>query len=381
MIRQPSYRHIPTVSDFNSNNNPNYSDITDDDDDDVPGLEPSLDIDSFFDEDESYRDYKGTFDCDIQSKAHGAARKEKIGLFRGTYDGNPLERVSLEDFSAHTNEEDDDLSYDSNDYAGSMDGNENNQIISVENDDDVNVFTTGNRNISILLDDLLKEDDFSDSSEEDDGFYIEERPPKRSNGKKENRRRFLSSYNRRFSDTIMLVDHYSLHTIDEEGSLLSDETSRCSTEFGKALNRNQAVLQKVSHFHRSQSAPTPTTTTTTTTTTTYINSHNTTNTNTIPDKDNFQLNFPENKLSVENVKCFSITTAPSVVSEASSTQLSIKADIDIEGQENKTTNTLLSRNRHRSLSLRMAPYQKKKIIFVSSLVLSVFIILLVANSI
>lgn len=377
MIRQPSYRNIPTVSDFH-NNNPTDGDTTDDDDDDdVPGLlESSLDIDSFFDEDDSYRVCKGTFDYGIRNKTAGVSRKEKVGLFRGTYDDNPLERLSLEDISAHTNEEDDDLSYDSNDFAGFMDGNENNQIISVENDDDVNVFTAGNRNISILLDDLLKEDDFSDSSEEDDGFYIEERPPKRSNGKKQNRRRFLSSYNRRFSDTVMLVDHYSLHTIDEEGSLLSDETSRCSTEFGKALNKNQAMLEKVSNFHRSKSAPTPSTTTTN------ITLQDAKNTQTLQDKDDFQLNIPADKLSLDNVKCFTIATAPSVVSEASSTQLSNKADIDIEGQDNKTsTNTRSNRNRNRSMLFRMAPHQKKRIIFVSSLILSIVIVLLVANSI
>ncbi len=261
MLRQPSYRNIPTASDFENEYNDEESESSDEE---MPGLETSLDLDSFFEDDGG--DYgreidHGTYKYRTKSKRYGSNEKGQIeSITRGTYEYDG----PLYDHSNHStgdtlsakyrNDNDDDISYDSVEEANDDGGNENdNHNGGDDNGEEGNPFTSGDSNISTVIDDFLKDDHFSDSSEEET-FFIEE--------KDDHSRRTIMGHFKSYSEpVIMLTRNFSLHTIDEEGSIFNDEGSMISHDLERPNDTITTTSSRPTQsfsMKRYKSDPTPT---------------------------------------------------------------------------------------------------------------------------
>ncbi len=211
MMRQASFRNLPTLSDLKVYNCDEKGCPKEDT---IPALEKSsLEIDSFFEEeDNSCKDR-------LESKPVRVVGKDRPS----TFSKNKYDEFGDVDVS------DDGLSYGSDDFDKDSDCSED-------------VFVSDS-NITVTIDDLL-----SDSSEEE-SFYIEEKENKKIN-------RGLLMY-KASSEPVMLITHYSLHTIDEEEG--SESVDECSEHFndsnGQGQNRSLSPEIAPLPFIRCQSAP------------------------------------------------------------------------------------------------------------------------------
>lgn len=226
MLRQASYRSLPTVSDCQGV----------DDEKEVPELEPSsVDLESLMeDEDANMGDEKQL--------------RDRISTFKGSgvYFNHPMADTSSLNDTDH-----DDGFFDDEDLScGSVEFDIDNDI--EFNDNESDLLNLGNSNLSTIIDDFIKDDYFS-SSEEEEEYFIEEKRDLR-NGR-------LQLY-KAYSEPVMTISHYSLHTIDEEGSVFNDDCSVHSKGLDKTAEQTNIKqfsipLEKTVSLQRSRSAPTP----------------------------------------------------------------------------------------------------------------------------
>jgi hypothetical protein len=248
MIRQESYRNLPSVSDchkddFSSTNKNNKHEFNHDHDHDLPGLATSLNLESFFEEAEAEAEAENVQEerggdetriitCSGQMNKEHLERHHVVTNCKSyekgvkDYDANyiRLENSIHNDIDDDIDDDDDDdddddLSYDSREYGHDSRSSSDDNDDGNKHDND-NLLICGNRDISDIIESFIKDDQLSDSSDDDEGeekYFIE---------RKEHRKKLdkIPFFKVR-SEPIMLIDHYNaLHTIDEEGSeYYSDE--------------------------------------------------------------------------------------------------------------------------------------------------------------
>lgn len=223
MMRQASYRNLPTVSDLKVYNCDEKSCPQEDI---IPALEKSsLELDSFFEE-----------ECNLCKDRLESKPVRVVGkdVTLRTCRSSTFSKNTSYDALGDVDLSDDGLSYGSDDFDKDSDCSEDDEIMFVSDS-----------NISVTIDDLL-----SDSSEEE-SFYIEEKENKKIN-------RGLLMY-KASSEPVMLINHYSLHTIDEEEG--SESIDDCSEHFNDSNGQTRGQNRSSSHeiaplpFIRCQSAP------------------------------------------------------------------------------------------------------------------------------
>mmetsp|Transcript_5206 Transcript_5206/g.7699 ORF Transcript_5206/g.7699 Transcript_5206/m.7699 type:complete len:462 (+) Transcript_5206:346-1731(+) len=386
MMRQPSYRNIPTASDFEYKDEESESESGGGGKigggEEVPSLETSLDLDSYFEDEVKstccsssdvggeevgrvsggggggvYNNYRmGSSDKNrgttiINAAETAEAEKGQVkSITKGTYDyEGPLEEnnfqtegidvgvgMSLIDHcndNDNDNDNDDDISYDSVEYDGSQ-GAYNDGVNDYEEEEEVNLYTSGHSNISTVIDDFVKDDYFSDSSEEET-FFIEEKD-RDYNGY--TRRSIMGHFKSYSEPVLMLTRNLSLHTIDEEGSNFNDECSMTSFEISRQKDTTSTTKNTISQssaklfsMKRHRSAPTSSDSQR------IDNDNNNNNNNNNPLQNIYDLEQQQHGdrgLSLELLRCFSVDTH-NLSSGASESNVNSSAG-DIESQSQET---------------------------------------------
>lgn len=357
MMRQASYRSLPTVSDFHNKHSIEKGAHGEKE---MPELETSVDLESLVEDEDTIALCKEPYNFPLHSTSDMGDKKqferEKIATFKnlskgsGAYFSHAMTDMGNSKDSDHDSwYGDEDLSCGSLEYDTDDDDSRHD---SIEGD----VLNLGNSNLSAIIDDFIKDDYFS-SSEEEEEYFIEEK-----HGLRNDRLQLYKAY----SEPVMTISHYSLHTIDEEESDFNDDCSFQSKGLDRAVEQNITKQFSISHgksiaFQRSRSAPTPSNQ--------YENEfHN--------QEGHIYVNQGQNEgVSLELLRCFSKESRVSGTrSETSSNnQQSIQADIEtqeIQGEHGVSKSSVRRNFFQNTLSLSLILFVLMIILFVMYLTLS-----------
>jgi len=126
------------------------------------------------------------------------------------------------------------ISYESLDVYCHRDDHENDDLSYTSDVNDERITSDGHT-ISAVIDDLLS--DSSEKDNEEDAFFIEEKPVQKYYNESSQTLHMYRSY----SEPLMTIHHYSLHTIEEESQCSDDCSLESNDELtdGKLIKNNE----------------------------------------------------------------------------------------------------------------------------------------------